>query len=300
MNWKEYENRVLKYFTTKYPNSKIQRNIKLQGRRSKTQREIDILLTTTVFGCSMELAIECKNWTSKLDVADVGVFIDKLNDVGISKGIIISTLGYSEGAHNRARAEMNLQLQVLNFENLEDFYGFWGNPYRGNFGAIISAPNGWVVNNNVSKDYLLNMLCWLHPMEFDLETAIKKGLLMYFQILPIIEDANMNNTFLEQDRNLLQKYANTQIRYWEESNELHTIKFRQINIATKPDVVEFTAGIEIEDFFVYCVYSVPSDYNSDDLARLHYVMNQLHLIKMQGVDPENSHEAWEILLSPLK
>src|ERR1039458_3799620 len=109
MNWKEYENKVLEYFTKRFPNSKIDRNIKLKGRKSNTPREIDILLTDTSFGVSMQLVIECKDWTSKLDVADIGTFIDKLNDVGISKGIIISKLGYSVGAHNRARAEVNVQ-----------------------------------------------------------------------------------------------------------------------------------------------------------------------------------------------
>ena len=58
----------------------------------------------------MQLVIECKNWNSKLDVADIGTFIDKLKDIGIYKGIIISKFGYTEGAYRRARSEVYVQL----------------------------------------------------------------------------------------------------------------------------------------------------------------------------------------------
>jgi hypothetical protein len=40
------------------------------------------------------------------------------------------------------------------------------------------------------------------------------------------------------------------------------------------------------------------DCKADDLARLQYVMNELILVKLAGVDPDNSHGAWtEFLLS---
>jgi len=299
MNWKEYENKVLDYFTTRFPDSKVDKNIKLPGSRSKTPREIDILLTTTVFGCAMQLVIECKNWNSKLDVADIGTFIDKLNDVGISKGIMISKLGYSEGAYQRARSEINVQLQVLNFENIPEFYGFWANAYRGNLGAIISAPNGWVVNNQISPGKQIDMLGFMHPMEFSPQKAILKRHFMYFQIFPIIEEKNLRETLKDQDKIVSQNDSKSEISYWEERIGKGKVTYRKI-VYKQDDYVEFTGAVEADDFFFYCVCAAPPDNNPDDVARLKYVMNELHLIKIDGVDPTNSHEAWKKLMNKNK
>lgn len=299
MNWKEYENKVLDYFTARFPDCKIDRNIELLGRLSKTPREIDILLTTTVFGCSMQLVIECKNWNSKLDVADIGTFIDKLHDVGISKGIIISKLGYTEGAYNRARTEVNVQLQVLNFENIPDFYGFWATAYRGNLGAIISAPNGWIVNNDVNADLLPDMLGFMHPMEFSAEVASRKKHFMYFQIYPIIETKNLKVTLEKQDEIVKTKFPKSRIRYWSEKIEKGNVIYRQIDYV-EDNYVEFTGAVECNDFFFYCVCMVPIDHNPDDLAKLKYVMNNLNLVKIQGVDPTNSHDVWKKFFSKIR
>lgn len=292
MTWKEYENKVLEYFTAKHPNHKIGRNIKLKGRLSKTPREIDILLSTVVFGCSLEIAIECKNWNTKLDVADIGAFIDKLHDVGISKGIIISKKGYSEAAYNRARTEVNVQLQVLDFENIPKIHGFWGYTYRGNLGALLSAPNGWIINNDVPENMRIDMLCFFHPMEYTFEVAAKKKHLMWFQIFPIIEDLNLTKTLKNQDERVKINYPNSKIKYWKEGLNGGTVLYRQIDYI-KENYTEFTAGVESEDFFAYCICIMPSDYNSDDIARIKYVIQEMHLLKLNGVDPTNSHKDWK-------
>jgi hypothetical protein len=296
MNWKEYETKVLDYFTNRFPGSKIERNIKLQGRLSKTARELDILLTETVFGCSMELVIECKNWRSKLDVADIGAFIDKLKDIRISKGIIISRHGYTEAAHVRARSEINLQLQVLDFDNMPNFYGFWGVPYRGDCGAVVSAPNGWVVNSIVPENRRLDELCYLHPFEYQLNTAFEKKHVMSFQLYPIIDGYGLRETFNFQDSEVKVKYPKSNIKYWEEKSQKGTVTFRQIDYP-ELNYTEFTGGVESFDFFAYCICIVPNDYNSDDLARLRYVLLNLHLIKFENIDPTNSHLAWSRLFN---
>lgn len=292
MNWKEYENKVLEYFSVRFPGCLIDRNIELPGRLSKISREIDILLTTTIFGCSMQLVIECKNWNSKLDVADIGTFIDKLNDVGISKGIIISKLGYSEGAYNRARTEVNLQLQVLNFENIPNFYGFWAHAYRGHLGAIISAPNGWVVNSDLTTDLQLDMLGFLHPMEFTPRIACEKKHFMYFQIYPIIENKDLMTTLKMQDEIVKVNHPKSKIEYWNERINNGNVTYRKIDYI-EDCYVEFTGAIECDDFFFYCVCIVPIDHNPDDLARIRYVMDELRMIKILGVDPTNSHDVWK-------
>jgi Restriction endonuclease len=297
MNWKEYENKVLEYFQARFPDARIYKNVEMNGRLSKIQREIDILIESQLFGHSILIAIECKNWNSKLDVADVGTFIDKLKDVGISKGVMISKLGYSAGAHQRARSELEVQLQVLDFENMPDFYGFWGNPYRGNFGAVISAPNGWVVNSRIPADLRSSMLCFIHPFEFSVEKAMKNKQFMYFQIFPIVGEDDLHKTLYDQDEIVLKKDKKAKITYWEEQigkEREGTIQYRQINYH-KDKYTEFTGGVETDEFFAYCVYSVVNDFVPDDLARLKYVMSELFLIKIAGIDPTDSHKDWQRL-----
>ena len=299
MNWKEYEKSVLDYFETRFPNANISKNVLLKGKLSKTNREIDILIESHFLGVSILIAVECKNWNSKLDVSHVGTFIDKLKDVGITKGVMISKLGYSESAHNRAKSELEVQLQVIDFENIPEFYGFWGNPYRGHLGAIISAPNGWVVDKKIDERLRMNLVCYLHPFEFNSEESIKRKQFMYFQIFPNIDDMDLHKTLKDQDDNVFLKDPNAQISYWKEklnNGRPGTVQYRKIEYKNE-DYTEFTAGVTTDDFYAYCVYSVSNDYIPDDLARLKYVMGELHLLKLNDGDPNNSHEAWEALLN---
>lgn len=291
-SWQEYEQRVLNYFQNRFLDGKIEKNVKLFGRLSETDREIDILLSTTVFGCSMQLAIECKDWSKKLDVADIDSFIGKLNDVGISKGIIISKKGYSESAYVRVRKEIGIQLQVLDFENLPLFHNFWANPYRGNVGAIVYAPNGWLVNIVKPSNFGGDALCMLAPFEFDTNEAYSRKQLMYFNINSILNGPDLTKLFVEQDEVVMKKWPKSKIKHWEEKYiKGGTIKYRLIQYPER-GFSEFTGGLECDDFFAYCVSIVPTDYKPDDLARLQFVMNELILVKLPDVDPDNSHDAW--------
>lgn len=44
MNWKKYENDILQYFSTNYPDTSIKHNAKAYGRYSKKDRQVDILI----------------------------------------------------------------------------------------------------------------------------------------------------------------------------------------------------------------------------------------------------------------
>lgn len=299
MNWKEYEIKVFDYFKARFPDALITKNAQLPGKLSGTARDIDVLLESQVFGHSLQIAVECKNWSSKLDVADIGSFIDKIKDVGISKGVMVSKVGYTEAAHQRARTETGVQLQVLDFDNLPTFYGFWANPYRGDLGAIISAPNGWVVDANIPPQLLPDMLCFIHPFEFSAAEAKKRHASMYFQIYPNVDNHNLAKAFEAQDLAVSKRDPDAQIAYWQERVPGGKVSYRKIQYC-KEAYTEFTAGVQADDFFAYCVCDVPNDYQPDDLARLRYVMEKLILIKLHGVDPTDSHSSWQRVLKKAK
>lgn len=69
-------------------------------------REIDVLLTIEPGGYPIRLAVECKNYATKVGIERIDEFIGKLDDVGIprSLGIFVSAVGYKRGVAERARS----------------------------------------------------------------------------------------------------------------------------------------------------------------------------------------------------
>jgi hypothetical protein len=309
MTWKEYEEEVFQYFAGRFPNARIRKNVKLKGHHSEVDREIDILIEEQILGHIIQIAVECKNWQSKLDVEDVGKYIDKLNDVRISKGVIISKVGFSETCYTRAKKEIGLQLQVIDFENMPEFHHFYGVPYRGPLGAVISAPNGWVVDSKVPSDAVNHLLCFIHPFEFSLEESGKRNQLMYCQILPLIppicliDEENPDNSGWQdgitlediinnQNQEVRKNDPGSKIEEWEETKGETTIKYREIEYSVV-DQIELTAGLEIGNIVAYFVCTLPKDYRPDDVARLKHVVETAVFVEMPDVDPENSHQAWK-------
>lgn len=77
----------------------------LGSRRRK--REVDVLVTGSVAGYPIRIAIECKNERGKVGAPAIDAFVGKLKDVGIPPqcGIYVSANGYTSGAVERAAAE---------------------------------------------------------------------------------------------------------------------------------------------------------------------------------------------------
>jgi Restriction endonuclease len=85
---------------------RVQRRVFLEpvgggGRK----REIDVLLTRSIAGIPVSIAIECKNEAKKIGSPKIDAFVGKLQHVGIPPqlGIYVSTSDYTGGAIERAR-----------------------------------------------------------------------------------------------------------------------------------------------------------------------------------------------------
>jgi hypothetical protein len=65
------------------PDVSVERNVRLPAIRSASRkREIDILISGSIAGYPMRIAIECKNYESVVDIPYIDAFIGKLQDVG--------------------------------------------------------------------------------------------------------------------------------------------------------------------------------------------------------------------------
>ncbi|MHA7297200.1 restriction endonuclease [Pseudarthrobacter sp. MDT3-1] len=97
----------------------VERDVYLPGRQSDTPRQIDILVRGPMFGLSeATLVIDCKRYSKKLDVNDVGQFAQALADVGAVAGWIVSTKGASRAAQQLASRQRGIRTEIMSIEEL--------------------------------------------------------------------------------------------------------------------------------------------------------------------------------------
>jgi hypothetical protein len=100
----------------------VDRNIRVLGHRSGRQRQIDVAVRGRIFGLTNGLfVVDCKRWTSRIDVKDVESFISFLDDVGADVGLLVTTQGFTDGGRRRARQERGIQLEVMTLEELRSW-----------------------------------------------------------------------------------------------------------------------------------------------------------------------------------
>lgn len=100
--WQKFESLVAHVQSTLAPQSKIGRNEKILGKRSKTVREIDITVRQNVGQYNIFVAIDCKDHKRPVDLKEVEEFIGLVKDVGANKGAIVSASGFTQAARTRA------------------------------------------------------------------------------------------------------------------------------------------------------------------------------------------------------
>jgi hypothetical protein len=86
---------------------KVERNVRIESQDGK--RQIDILLTVETMGLSIKTMVECKDYNKKVNVKVVDEVDSKMRDVGASKAVIVSKLGFTSGAISKAR-RLNINL----------------------------------------------------------------------------------------------------------------------------------------------------------------------------------------------
>ena len=97
----------------------VDRNARLQGRRSGRRRQVDVLVRGRIFGMAdTTLIVDCKRWGTPIDVKDVESFIGIVEDVGAEVGMLMTTKGSTGTARTRARAERGVRLEVMSLEDL--------------------------------------------------------------------------------------------------------------------------------------------------------------------------------------
>lgn len=98
----------------------VQHNIKLQGKFSKHQ--VDVYWEYRVAGINQRVAIECKNYNKELSIGKVRDFYSVLNDIGHTKGVMVTKIGYQRGAKEFAE-RCGIDLVVVRKPQADDWNG---------------------------------------------------------------------------------------------------------------------------------------------------------------------------------
>lgn len=125
-DWRAYEHEIHDLLARKAePGAVIEFDAKKKGHLSGTDRQIDVWLEGELAGGVLPdpvtLAVDCKCWASTVNVPDVERFIGTLADVEADIGLIVTTTGFSQAAQMRAKRARGVQLEVVTYEQLDQW-----------------------------------------------------------------------------------------------------------------------------------------------------------------------------------
>jgi len=179
--WNEYETYVFGIIQRLCLAATVRRNVHIRGTKSSDLRQIDILVEREIGDFNVKIAIDCKCYKRKVNVNDVDRFLGMLDDIRVSKGVLVTTKGYSKTAHRRAQNESrDIELRILSPERLSEFQHIGtAFPWREPVGAVVSTPEGWVVDNQPSE----SMLFAMYPLGHTRDSAARYEAFLYGNIL---------------------------------------------------------------------------------------------------------------------
>ena len=96
----------------------VKHNIKLTGK-SGQEHQIDVYWEYEIAGVKHKVAIECKNYNSAVPIGKVRDFYGVLSDLTNVVGIMVTKVGYQEGAKKFADS-YGINLKELRTPNEED------------------------------------------------------------------------------------------------------------------------------------------------------------------------------------
>ena len=279
MSWRKYEKEILEYFQETYPDTEILFDQKIQGKYSKVNRQIDILIEGEIAGYQIRIAVDCKCFSKNIDVKQVESFCSMVEDIEAHQGILITKKGFSKAAINRAHyGNQKVELDIINFDELKKFQSFTAFPYVGHFSVIVPAPFGWFLDL-VDK---INSFASIHQRGLTLKEAQKRNEWMYMQFWvkeePVVD---IESLITIQNDNILQADSKSKFTYnnvLKRSDGCPT-KIRIAEIPSYP-ALEITGFVEFEKHIFFIILFTPSELLSKNLRKLQHILKVAIPVKM--------------------
>ncbi len=165
----------------------------------------------------MTIAVDCKCYGRMADVKTVEAFLGLLDDVRVSKGILVTTKGYSKAAKRRAETDSrDIQLETKQFEYLSEYHSLggafaWSDPLA----VLVRLPDTWVIDNT-PPDPAAFTLFSAYPLGYTRESAMAHGAFIYGNIVVKETGAETLEAVCEQHNEDIRRRArDARIQYLE-------------------------------------------------------------------------------------
>lgn len=274
MNWRDYEVYITRHFQRLFPGASVRHDVKRLGVLSKVERQIDVLIEGNVAGFQLTIVIDCKYFGKKVDVKDVDEFLGYLHDLRASKGILITNNGYTDAAYSRAMNDTrDVELRIIEFKNLDRYQGFMAIPYFGAHGAVVSAPDGWVVDSTPPKP----QLAAFYPMGLSRGEAFHSEGYIYLSYSK--KDAkwpNLEHLLETQEQGIRTHYKNP--RFAHEPIQLRddcVCRVRYLEADEIPSTIESTLFLDFPEVIIYLNLLAPRSKHSEYLKKLYWIAEKL-------------------------
>ena len=275
MSWKDYELYITRHFQRLFPDASISHNVKRVGVVSQTKRQIDILIEQSIAGVTLTIIVDCKLFNKKVTINHVESFLSFLRDVKASKGILITNVGYTKGASKRAKYDtQDIELRIIDFRDLEQYQAFIAVPYSGSHCAIVSTPDGWIVDGT----QVSNVSCaTFYPVGLSLDEALHTKEFIYLVFshkdknwpnLPHLLEVHKNNSYLH--------YRNPKIEYLDGVYRSDCVSlWRVIDAVEMGDTIEHTVFLDFPTVVIFLTLSTPRSKESEYTQKLRWICEKL-------------------------
>lgn len=276
MNWRNYEHYIYSTFKEKYPTSKIEYDKNVKGIISGIDRQVDIFIEGEVAGEKLNLIIDCKYFNKKIDIKLVESFLGFVKDVKGNRGILITNKGYTKAAFNRANNDQSadIKLEIIEFKQLYQFQGPGAIIHRNEAGAIIQAPEGWVVDG---KHVTNTALAAILPYGLSIEAAAQLKEIIFCNITLKSFRRSIDELIKYQDEGRLEFDKKSTVKIQEIKLKRHdgiNGVYREILYPTA-GYYDYTIFIEFENFILYAYLVENIRLKRKYFDRLLHVVNNL-------------------------
>lgn len=275
MNWKAYEIYITNHFKKIYPEASITHNVKRQGIISNTKRQIDILIEGSIAGVDLSIVVDCKYFNKRISITTVEAFLSFLRDVKASKGLLITNRGYSKNAYNRATYDsQDIELRIINFDDLESYQGFMAIPYSGRNCFLMSAPDGWIIDNTRRRGFLAS----LYPAGLVFEDLERNGE-GFIYIVYSKKDSklpNLDDLLKIQEAGIKKTYTAPKIEFIPtiERQDCEVL-MRVIDAPELGEFLDYTVFLNYEEFVFFLCAITPRKKEKDYIRKLKWTAEKL-------------------------
>ena len=150
MNWQEYQEAVSEFYSQLGDMGTVHRNLRIPDKTTGQLRQVDTWLELKFGDHIINVLIDAKKHSEKLDIKDIEEVLALSNAVGASKAIIVTNIGWTNPAEKKASFE-SCDLRILTIDEALDLIvpDKWELCPSCNNDCIVMDQTGFIENNGL-------------------------------------------------------------------------------------------------------------------------------------------------------